>query len=269
LQDHPLVGIGVHLRPDARLKPSILNSFLMYTRFSSGLEGCPAHDMKMSLGNRFDQTPVGHQFAAIRVGPDKAYSRGLVRLRSRGPDEEPIVAFNLLSDCRDMQRMVEGIRFAYRVLMTEPVPQTCYSVFAGVYTDWIRRLSSKSIPSRLATALGAFLLDLGQLPRDSLMRMVKSPDFDIHTMIDNDEAVRAFAAAAVLGNWHACGTCRMGALDDRMACVDSAGRVHGVEGLRVVDASLMPSIPCANIHLTTIMIAEKISDDILEGRAGN
>lgn len=59
--------------------------------------------------------------------------------------------------------------------------------------------------------------------------------------------------------WHACGTCRMGALNDSRSVVDPDCRVIGVEGLRVVDASVMPEIPRANTHLTTVMIAEHIA----------
>jgi choline dehydrogenase len=59
--------------------------------------------------------------------------------------------------------------------------------------------------------------------------------------------------------WHACGTCRMGALNDPRSVVDPDCRVIGVEGLRVVDASVMPEIPRANTHLTTVMIAEHIA----------
>jgi 5-(hydroxymethyl)furfural/furfural oxidase len=54
----------------------------------------------------------------------------------------------------------------------------------------------------------------------------------------------------------------MGRRDDRMAVCDPAGAVIGVEGLTVCDASLMPSIPCANLNLPIIMMAEKIADGL-------
>src|SRR5699024_12844133 len=58
------------------------------------------------------------------------------------------------------------------------------------------------------------------------------------------------------------GTCKMGSADDDMAVVDGKGRVYGLEGLRVVDASIMPLIITGNLNATTIMIGEKIADHI-------
>ena len=74
---------------------------------------------------------------------------------------------------------------------------------------------------------------------------------------------------AQIGDWlntsagtqyHPCGTCRMGVGDD--AVVDAEGRVHGLECLRVIDASIMPAITSGNLHAPTLMIAEKIADRI-------
>jgi choline dehydrogenase len=59
---------------------------------------------------------------------------------------------------------------------------------------------------------------------------------------------------------HASGTCRMGAADDPRSVVDPECRVIGVTGLRVIDASLMPTVVRANTHFTTVMIAEKMAD---------
>ena len=58
--------------------------------------------------------------------------------------------------------------------------------------------------------------------------------------------------------WHACGTCRMGA--DRMAVVDNDLKVHGMQGLRIIDASIMPTIPSGNTAAPTLMIAERGAD---------
>jgi 5-(hydroxymethyl)furfural/furfural oxidase len=52
----------------------------------------------------------------------------------------------------------------------------------------------------------------------------------------------------------------MGSDDDPMAVTDPAGRVRGVEGLRVVDASIFPVVPCANTNIPTLMLAEKIAE---------
>ena len=70
---------------------------------------------------------------------------------------------------------------------------------------------------------------------------------------------------ATIGVWHASCTCRMGRPDDPMAVTDTAGRVRGVQGLRVVDASLFPIVPCANTNFPTLMTAEKIADAVLAG----
>ena len=63
--------------------------------------------------------------------------------------------------------------------------------------------------------------------------------------------------------WHLSGTARMGSTGDTGAVVDPLGRVYGVTGLRVVDASIMPTVTNGNTNAPTIMIAEKLSDSIL------
>jgi choline dehydrogenase len=62
--------------------------------------------------------------------------------------------------------------------------------------------------------------------------------------------------------YHPSSTCRMGPDDDLLAVVDHAGRVRGVDGLRVVDASIFPTGPRANLHFTVVAAAEKLADAI-------
>ena len=77
-----------------------------------------------------------------------------------------------------------------------------------------------------------------------------------------DDFIREDAASA----YHPCGTCKIGRENDLMAVVDSEMRVRGVQGLRVIDASVFPSVPSANINAATIMLAEKASDILLAKR---
>ena len=72
-----------------------------------------------------------------------------------------------------------------------------------------------------------------------------------------DAVIRESAESA----FHPCGTCRMG--DDPMSVVDPQCRVHGMEGLRVVDSSIIPSIVSGNLNAPTMMVGEKASDMIL------
>ena len=78
--------------------------------------------------------------------------------------------------------------------------------------------------------------------------------------IGSDDAMASYVRATVATQFHPCGTARMGPAADPMAVVDQHCRLHTIRNLRVVDASVMPAIPRANINLTCIMIGEHVSD---------
>ena len=84
------------------------------------------------------------------------------------------------------------------------------------------------------------------------------------TDIDSDEAIDMWVKNNVESAYHPCGTCKMGADDDPMTVVDTDCRVVGLEGIRVVDASIFPAVTNGNINAPTIMVAEKASDLILQ-----
>jgi choline dehydrogenase len=77
----------------------------------------------------------------------------------------------------------------------------------------------------------------------------------------------AWARARFGTTFHPSSTCRMGPASDSMAVVDNEGRIHGVDDLRVVDASIFPTGPRANIHFTVVAVAEKLADAIKQQHA--
>lgn len=81
----------------------------------------------------------------------------------------------------------------------------------------------------------------------------------------SDAELDAFIRAKCDTDYHPSCTCKMGDKDDPMTVVDHEGKVLGLDGLRVVDASIMPSIISGNLNAPTIMIAEKLAD-VIRGR---
>ena len=85
------------------------------------------------------------------------------------------------------------------------------------------------------------------------------PGPDVHTDDEWLSYARQYGSTA----YHLIGTARMGPVTDKTSVVDDELRIHGLQGIRVVDASIMPSMPSANTYSSTMMIAEKASDMIL------
>ncbi|MDH3475571.1 MAG: choline dehydrogenase [Rhodospirillales bacterium] len=88
----------------------------------------------------------------------------------------------------------------------------------------------------------------------------RGPELAPGPEVQSDDEIDAFVRAKVESAYHPSCSCRMGT--DAMAVVDGEARVHGLEGLRVVDASIMPSIVSGNLNAPTIMMAEKLADAI-------
>jgi len=102
------------------------------------------------------------------------------------------------------------------------------------------------------------LFDIAPLRR----ALLKDLTLNINEVIGNEAALRTMVRQRVELSRHVCGTCKMGRADDSQSVVDTHGRVHGMNGLRVVDASIFPSLMRANTHLPVLMVAEKMADHI-------
>ena len=91
---------------------------------------------------------------------------------------------------------------------------------------------------------------------------MRCPGPDVQTDEEWLDYARQYGSTA----YHLIGTARMGPATDKTSVVDDQLRVHGLQGIRVVDASIMPNMPSANTYSSTMMIAEKASD-MIRGRA--
>ena len=156
-----------------------------------------------------------HEFNAIMIllHPE---SRGWVKLRSKDPKDAPRIFLNLLSEQRDIDTLIAGLRIARKVFETPPM------------ADEIDR---EIAPGKEA---------------------------------QSDADLTAYLRRAGMVSHHPVGTCKMG--HDDMAVVDPQLRVRGIEGLRVCDASVMPTVPGGNTNAPTIMVGEKAAD-LIRGRA--
>jgi choline dehydrogenase len=102
-----------------------------------------------------------------------------------------------------------------------------------------------------------------------LVAMVKERTEPLDSDLESDDALDAWMLREVTTGQHLTSTCRMGPASDPMNVVDQHGRVHGIEGLRVADASVMPDTVRANTNVTTMMIGERIADYIRRGSSSS
>ena len=106
----------------------------------------------------------------------------------------------------------------------------------------------------------AVQIGIGILKHQSFENIVESLIEPTEKDLESEDSLDEWMLNNVWIGQHLSGTCKMGPEDDQMAVVDQRGKVHGIEGLRVADASIMPDCIRANTNLTTIMIGERIAD---------
>jgi 5-(hydroxymethyl)furfural/furfural oxidase len=156
-----------------------------------------------------------------------------------------------------------GVRFAASLYDKEPLARVAQHPFPAAFTPRMRAAMAVNTKNAVVmTALG-WLLDGPKPLRETLLTKAITMGTDLKALLAEDATLEKFVRSTTNGIKHLSCTCRMGRADDPMAVTDTAGRVRGVENLRVVDASNMPSLPRANTNLAVLMLAEKISDQIL------
>jgi 5-(hydroxymethyl)furfural/furfural oxidase len=267
LQDHPAVAVAAFIKPHARIIHDYSRRHIyLALRYSSKLDGIPQGDMFTVVTNKTSWHAVGEQIGSFIVTVYKTYSEtGEVKLAARDWRAEPVVEFNLLSDRRDLERMMDGVRRFGAMHLTPTMQAVTENPFPASYSDKVRQVGLINTKNKLITDALAKLLDGPAALRSYLIRKLIMEGFTLEGLLTDDEQLEAFCRKAAVGVWHASCTCRMGSEDDPMAVTDPAGRVRAVDGLRVVDASIFPVVPCANTNFPVLMTAEKCADAILAG----
>ncbi len=264
LMDHPSISLSSYIRRGARMNEHSRRHVQVGLRYSSGLSGVPKGDMFVAALSKSAWHAVGAQIGSLLTFVNKTYSEtGQVKLASRDPRAEPDVEFNLLSDKRDLDRLMSGFRKMATLQMSAPLKAVTDVPFPASYSDRVRKIGVVNTKNKIITAIAAAMMDGPAALRRYMIDTFIVEGFTFEDVMNDDEALEAFVRKAAIGVWHASCSCRMGRADDPMAVVDTQGRVKGVQGLRVVDASIFPVVPCANTNFPTLMTAEKIADAML------
>lgn len=239
--DHPRIGLAVSLRPEARSSSPHQRFTNCCVRYSSGLSGCGRNDMILVSFNHVGFEDAGLRTGIIWVSVFESFSRGKLRITTADPHVDPEVELDLLSDERDLARMDDGVR---RLLSIGQHPA-------------IKAIAEDVRLGNAGLGVPAWGSDTTNASHSSGSREAPA----------GEEGQREWLLRECTDMFHIAGTCRMGRVDDPASVVSPDARVIGVDGLRVADASIMPTIPRANLHLTTVMIAEHLAVAMRKGNA--
>ncbi len=263
LHNHQILYLIAHIKR-SMLPPGGQRAHTTATwRYSSGVAQCPAADMYISFVGQTGWHELGRRLSALTPAVLKPFSRGHVRLKPEAPDGMPEIVFAFQSDDRDRVRHAKAVRRAAEWLLSPEVAPCWHSAFPVARTDRMRQLNDITAWNRWRARGIAAVLDHVPPASRSIIGTMSHRGLDVGRLATDDEALDEFVRSTVTGMAHHAGTCRIGRAGDPAAVVDAQGRVHGVRGLRVVDASVMPWVPRGNTNIPTLMVAEKMAAAIL------
>jgi 5-(hydroxymethyl)furfural/furfural oxidase len=266
LQEHPSIAMSAWIRPGQRMGATPRRHVQAALRFSSGHENCGPSDMFMVVVAKSAWHPIGVRLGSLFSWINKPYSSGSLRLDPDNPGGHPLVAFEMLSDSRDMARMKLAVRKMSALYLTEQFQAAAAHPFAATHGAMAKLVGDINLRNWLVTMVPALLTDGPSPLRDLVIDRLFAGGDDLGLALRDDAAMTELVRKHTTVGWHPSCTCRMGEAGD--AVVDPvAGRVHGIDNLHVVDASVMPRVPRANTNLPTIMLAEKLAEGILRLRA--
>jgi 5-(hydroxymethyl)furfural/furfural oxidase len=265
LSNHAIVFIGLLQKPGARQAEKVRPHPMTCFRYSSNLPGAPPHDVYINVQCKTSWSALGAQVANLAPSLLKPMARGRVSLVSADPTVHPLVEFNFTGHDLDLRRFMQGFRRCVEILGHEAVRAMTSLTFPVKFSDRLRRLNRITAANKIKSAAIAALLDLAPPLAGPLFSTLADRRVDLAALVEDDEALAEHIRQNVAGTFHPVGTCRMGEVNDPEVVTDPSGRVRGIEGLRVIDASIMPTLPRGNTNIPTVMVAEKLAAQILGG----
>lgn len=258
LMNHPALYVATWLNRAARQDPTQTGWCQNALRYSSGMADCPAGDMFLFAFNKTGTHALGRAIGSINVSAYKSFSRGAVTLDSAEAKAMPAVRFNLLDDARDRTRLIDGVALALTLMIAPEVAAQHRETFVAGGPMVARVSRPRRANQWLSAAIRPILDALPPVRRRALADLLIDPA----ALLADPDALEGFVLQHAFPMGHVSGTCRMGDADTPLTVCDARGAVIGVDGLTVADASIMPTLPTANTHIPTLMIAEKLADVI-------
>lgn len=273
LHDHVTAGIGLLVKRDHLQDPAIRPNGNLVLRLSSRdlspqHHDEPEHDLFLPVYNKTTWHALGERIGLVLAVLYAPHSRGAVTLASPDPAANPAVDFNLLDDDRDLHRMMTAMRFAASVAAAPELEPLLHGVFPASFSDRIRKLNISTRRNAALSSIAAFLVDRLPPARRAILDRVLANGANLDALLADDAALAEWLTVNARGFFHATGTCAMGSDDDPHAVLDARCRVRGLDGLRVVDASILPQITRASLNVQSMMIGERAADLILEDLSG-
>ena len=259
-QNHPQMHFAMTLKRGSRMAVGAQHYIMAGQRFSSGLAGASPGDLFHYYTGRVSARRFGLRMAMLAACLYTPVSRGLVTLTSADPKAPLRVEQRLLSDPLDAQRMILSVRYAEKLLLDPPVRACFEEIYLMPRQAPLRLINGTGLAGAIkAVGATAALVAPAPLRRAAIAAAIKPgrlvADGTTAHPISDEEIL-----AATGSSFHPSSTCAIGPADNLMAVVDPQCRVYGVEGLRVADASVMPSIVSANTNMPTMMIGERVAE---------
>ncbi len=262
LQNHPYMFFALTLPRGKRVAPDLRRFALAGIRSSSRMHGCPPSDLFGFVIGRVSGESYGPDFALVGSALYAPRSRGSVTLKSPDPRQDPDVAFRFLSDPADAPRMVLAARRVEQLLRDPGVAAQYHEAFLLPGALAVKQFNRPGSTGKLLALAAEAAANSPAILRRAIFGRAFGSGAPVAYRGGGREISDQQILSSISPMGHPVGTCAMGRPGDPMAVVDEAFRVHGIDNLFVVDASVMPVIPSANTNLPTLMLAELAAERI-------